>query len=103
MAIVLHPTSRFTVLSVRESIKPTHVVVLELECPYTAARVRSSFEKRPWWTTALSVGDATATAAAAGSAVLQWREFDAMDWNNVLSGGTLGSTYCVRKGLARKA
>jgi tubulin--tyrosine ligase len=35
--------------------------------------------------------------------VLQWDEYENLDWKSVLSGKVVANAYCVRKGLSRKA
>ncbi|CAN0120548.1 unnamed protein product, partial [Discosporangium mesarthrocarpum] len=38
-----------------------------------------------------------------GEADLHWGEYELIDWERVVSGQMRASSFCVRKGLSRKA
>lgn len=40
---------------------------------------------------------------AIGRAVLQWSDYEQLEWERVLGGELVANAYCVRKGLIRKA
>mmetsp|Transcript_13004 Transcript_13004/g.17125 ORF Transcript_13004/g.17125 Transcript_13004/m.17125 type:complete len:505 (+) Transcript_13004:133-1647(+) len=74
-----------------------HAVALSISCSYTRKIVEKSFIRRPWW-------NISSTPATAANAIdLQWSDYECIDWQSVLSGTTRANSYCIRKGLSRKA
>lgn len=85
--------------------------VVHSDCAYTQRHLDNAFRKRPWWKTHSSQSECAAFEArmkAAGAApapiVLCVDEYENIDWNSVLQPPHLvTNSYCVRKGLNRKA
>jgi hypothetical protein len=86
------------------------IAIIELDCAYTTSHIRAAFEQRRggrsdrWEVREIGPesddgtgDDSDATDGLRGMVVVQWREVGAMAWAAVLSGRTIGSSYCVRK------
>jgi len=110
----LAATKRFSVLSLTEpafDLEPAGgIVALQLDCATTHARVRTALDRRaPRWTVVASLDEAAKisprdpSSTAVAPLVVQWLEYVEMDWASVLAGETIAASYCVRKGIARKA
>ena len=103
--LTLRPTGKFSVWDVAEDMRFSSApgalaAVVELDCDYTASRVAAALARRGGrW------GSATPCPRGGRRRGLcvQWREYGAIEWEKVLSGRTVASSYCVRKGLSRKA
>ncbi|CAM9664988.1 unnamed protein product, partial [Heterosigma akashiwo] len=65
-------------------------------CPYTRSIVQKAFGRRPWW----RILDSSSPAEEAD---LQWGDYENIDWAPVLAGKGRANSYCIRKGLSRKA
>ena len=75
-------------------------IEVELECAYTNERITRTFQKRAQrWT----IDVPSSKKIEDGKVLVQWREMDAIDWEKVLEGSVIASSYFVRKGLSRKA
>ncbi|CAM9904241.1 unnamed protein product, partial [Laminaria digitata] len=63
-------------------------------CPYTRGLVEEGLARR--W-------DAWRVTTDSGEATLHWGDYEMIDWERVVSGELRASSFCVRKGLSRKA
>jgi hypothetical protein len=80
-------------------LRPTAVV--RSDCPYTQRHLDSIFARRAsFW----RVLPPAAPLPAIAAALLVWDEYEAIDWGAVMSPPyRLVSSFCIRKGLCRKA
>lgn len=85
------------------------IVLLELECAYTSKRVSAALAHNPGRWTVIAGGSTQAEKVANDLAkrtdrvLVHWREYGSIPWAPVLSGEGVASSYCVRKGISRKA
>jgi len=85
------------------------IVLLELECAYTSKRVSAALAHNSGRWTVIAGGSAQAEKTAndlskrTGRVLVHWREYGSIPWAPVLSGEGVASSYCVRKGISRKA
>ncbi|CAM9797634.1 unnamed protein product [Ectocarpus sp. 12 AP-2014] len=70
------------------------VICVDVVCPYTRALVMEGLKRRRGaWRVTKDTANAT----------LHWGDYEMIDWERVVSGELRASSYCVRKGLSRKA
>ena len=89
---------------------------VDLECPVLRGLVVEALESRPEWEVTVVTVDGDGNNdndddddaqfqphPAAIGAHLVWGEYERIDWPAVHKGATMASSYCVRKGITRKA
>lgn len=102
-------TRKFAVFEAPGASDEIQSVSISIDDPYTRRCVAESFLRRGTWGCFIAHGDAptpdtpTSGEATATHVHVQWREYTQIDWTAVLGGRVMASSYCVRKGLARKA
>lgn len=75
--------------------------VVRSDCKYAQRHLDAAFAKRPWWRTVRCTDDATARGLEVD---LLCDEYETIDWNTVMSPPhVVASSFCIRKGLSRKA
>ena len=73
-----------------------------VNCPYTLSIVKAAIKRRPWCVIhekkmkTLKENEKNARIAQIG-------DFENIEWENVMDGSQIASSYLVRKGLSRKA
>ncbi len=72
-------------------------VAVGSECSYMRKVLSRQFRRRRYLTVVR--GPPTPTKRV----VLQWDEYESIDWEAVLRGELMANAYCIRKGLSRKA
>jgi Tubulin-tyrosine ligase family len=96
-------TKRYFVFDVKRSNKDClikFIINLQVNCDYSASIIESCLRKRTWCaldTCCLKRLSDTAIP------VIQIGDFENIDWESVLDGSQIASSYLVRKGLSRKA
>lgn len=93
-------TKRFFVFERREingPILPVGVFV-DLNCQYTRQIVKDAISRRPWCHLIELEG-----ASNRYSEVIQFSDFENIQWEEVMSGRQRASSFLIRKGLSRKA
>ena len=76
------------------------VIELQVNCSYSLKIIKAAIERRPWCrirktdTTTKSINDLSN---------IQIGDFENIDWESVMNGSQIASSYLVRKGLSRKA
>ena len=103
--IYLQKTSKFSTLSLKCDGKASwkdHVLFVDLNCTYTLRLLLEELDKR---NIRYIVGPGTGDDAVSPpkKCTFQFSEYERIDWGAVLSGNLRASSYCVRKGLSRKA
>ncbi|CAN0411133.1 unnamed protein product, partial [Pylaiella littoralis] len=90
------PTGGATAVAAAEagSDGETRVVCIDVVCMYTRELVVEGLARRRGaWRVTTDSAEAT----------LHWGDYEMIDWERVVSGELRTSSYCVRKGLSRKA
>lgn len=82
------------VFSVFDSLQETKYVTVNLGCVYTSGILKAAIQRRPKWATI----DYNSNVD-----LVQFSDFEEMEWDKVMSGAQRASSYVVRKGLSRKA
>ena len=75
-------------------------VFVDLNCSYTAAIVKNAVARRPWFSLINNLHD---DQKCSGNTIIQISDFENIEWEHVMSGNQMASSYLVRKGLSRKA
>ncbi|KAF0694771.1 Aste57867_14369 [Aphanomyces stellatus] len=75
----------------------TFLVRVDATCNYVRPLVLKAFSQRS------NVWDVIALPDDNRTPQLLWEEYEDLDWKNILSGQVVANSYCVRKGLSRKA
>jgi hypothetical protein len=87
----------------QDNNKKLHVF-LDINEPYTRQMILKAFQDRaPYFNITLGPGFGNDEVAMPSSCHFQWAEYERIDWTSVLAGRHGASSYCVRKGLSRKA
>lgn len=97
----LKQTRRFAVIEAvsPSDLPPRRPVYISLDCAYTRPIVEAAILRRPWCTLLSSLD----TTGKHDPPLLQFSDFDNIEWEYVLSGRHGAASYLVRKGLSRKA
>ena len=116
MRLYLESTEKFSIISIRidddnidrkcdkieKERNHQHNIFVDLNCKYTTSIVLEELEKRGMRKImGPGVGDDAVTPPE--SCTFQFAEYERIDWQKVLSGRLRASSYCIRKGLSRKA
>ncbi|CAM9735693.1 unnamed protein product, partial [Chrysoparadoxa australica] len=91
--VYLQYTAKYSVLGGCDG-SDVKLAVLNVICPYTRRAVIQCFRKR---------GRAWGLTSDTSKAELQWGDYECLDWERIVSGKLRASSFCVRKGLSRKA
>ncbi|CAK0786864.1 hypothetical protein CVIRNUC_010078 [Coccomyxa viridis] len=88
-------------------------IYVDLDCPYVRSVVVQALELQPGWTIILrddsQAGFSNGLSAdciappEAAACHLVWAEYERIDWERIYAGEQHASSYCIRKGLIRKA
>jgi len=79
-------------------------IFLDINEPYTRKVIQDALRERaPNCTVTLGTGEGDDEVPLPAGADFQWSEYERIDWSAVLAGKHGASSYCVRKGLSRKA
>ncbi|KAK9815849.1 hypothetical protein WJX72_010743 [[Myrmecia] bisecta] len=78
-------------------------VTVDLEDDYVRGLVLAGLHRRPEWHVVRIDGEGEEVCQAAQESFLHWGEYERIDWARVHEGKQHASSYCVRKGLIRKA
>lgn len=77
---------------------------LDINEPYTRKVIQAALRKRaPNCSVTLGPGEGDDALPLPSGCDFQWSEYERIDWSAVLAGKHGASSYCVRKGLSRKA
>jgi tubulin--tyrosine ligase len=81
----------------------TLTAIVQLDDPYVKTLVIEAL-KRHCPTLKIEQGTATTALTSTSSVVIQWREYEAIDWDYVMQhrDNSLVNAYCIRKALIRK-
>jgi tubulin---tyrosine ligase len=125
--VLLHQTQRFQVLGSQDEKKhkeqekvPNQApltkvdrkppsskkrsIFLDINEPYTRKVIQDALRERaPNCTVTLGTGEGDDEVPLPAGADFQWSEYERINWSAVLAGKHGASSYCVRKGLSRKA
>ena len=85
-------------LAASSSPAPLYTGVVDVECPTTMRHLREVFRARPWWRVGPSPHGSPAPPVP-----LQLCEYEALDWDAVMSRRVVTNNFMLRKGLCRKA
>lgn len=96
-------TNKFSCIIYNDKSLPVPVdIFIGLECPYSKQIVVDAINRRPWcniiekYSKDNKFGENNKT-------IIQFSDFENIEWDNVLGGSQKASSYLVRKGLSRKA
>lgn len=99
---VLYRTNRFS--SWNLFTPKDDLVVVQLCCPYSKRIVLERLNDGPKCTVLHEDSyEALLKSSAANFKILQFSDFESINWESVLNGSDRASSYLVRKGLSRKA
>ncbi|OQR85444.1 hypothetical protein THRCLA_10692, partial [Thraustotheca clavata] len=73
------------------------LVRVNVPCKYLGPLVLKAFSNHPKFWDVITLEDDPRVPQ------LLWDEYENLDWKNILSGQVIANSYCVRKGLSRKA
>lgn len=79
-----------------------HHIFLDVDCDYTRRILIEAFSTRRFRVT-LGAGHGMDAVPLPPGCQFQWAEYERIDWSSVLDGKHGASSYCIRKGLSRKA
>ena len=105
-------TDRFSVIDVKSNSLlggEFFSIFVNVNCVYTDTIVRATLSRRPWCRIFNSddniaeIEDENSSTHRSLCHVIQIADFENIDWEPVLTGKHIASSYLVRKGLARKA
>jgi hypothetical protein len=82
---------------------PRLAATVDLEDPYLRSIVLDALTARPAWRVTSVEGEGFDPHPVTSTSRLHWGEYERVDWGRVHEGATTASSYCVRKGLTRKA
>lgn len=106
--LCLQKTLKFSTISLRDlkieekSSWKNVVLFVDLNCSYTLRLLLEELNKRCIkYVLGLGTGDDLVSPPI--ECTFQFSEYERIDWGAVLSGKLRASSYCVRKGLSRKA
>lgn len=111
--LILKRTSKFSILGLQEEYnydqlslsRPIHIF-LDIDDEYTRVRIQEAFDhpsRRSLFRITLGPGEGMDAVALPTDCDFQWAEYERIDWSAVLDGKHAASSYCIRKGLSRKA
>mmetsp|Transcript_2633 Transcript_2633/g.7837 ORF Transcript_2633/g.7837 Transcript_2633/m.7837 type:complete len:443 (-) Transcript_2633:1024-2352(-) len=86
----------------KDAEKQLHASV-DLDDPYLRLLVTEALSRRPAWRVTNELGRDEEITSGASCSDLHWGEYERFDWGRVHQGGQAASSYCMRKGLCRKA
>jgi len=92
-------TRRFNICEPVAVVPPERPVYVDLNCPYTRRIVVAAILRRPWCRLLQELD----TGGKFDPPLLQFSDFENIEWEFVLSGRHGAASYLVRKGLSRKA
>ena len=96
-------TSSNTITS-SPSNQPQLSVFLDVDEPYTRQVIQQAFDRhKPYFRLELGPGEGLEPVPLPDTCDFQWAEYERVDWTAVRSGQYCASSYCIRKGLSRKA
>lgn len=111
--LMVEKTSRFSTINLNNNCPdwilsftnnspppPLFTVCVNINCAYTDAIVRSALSRRPWCRV---VDDIDSKVESSNTQILQFGDFENIEWEPVVAGKHIASSYLVRKGLSRKA
>jgi tubulin--tyrosine ligase len=79
-------------------------VFLDVDEPYTRNMIEAAFSERSHlFSVELGPGQGMEEVPMPPTCDFQWAEYERIDWSSVLAGKHGASSFCVRKGLSRKA
>jgi tubulin--tyrosine ligase len=79
-------------------------IFVDIDEPYTRKQVQKAFLKRSdIFLVTMGPGEGIDAVKVPGHCEFQWAEYERIDWDAVLAGKHGASSYCIRKGLSRKA
>jgi tubulin--tyrosine ligase len=79
-------------------------VFLDIDEPYTRNMIQRAFsDRKEYFRTELGPGEGMEAVSLPGTCDFQWAEYERVDWTAVLAGKHGASSYCIRKGISRKA
>lgn len=94
---------RDAVMSITTRPNKIHVF-LDINEPYTRQMIVKAFQDRAeHFDITLGPGYGNDEVIMPSTCHFQWSEYERIDWKSVLAGRHGASSYCVRKGLSRKA
>ena len=100
-------TKRFSTIALRSTTSllssPKSLVFLSVNCAYTETIVRAALARRPWCRLSLQKYEPYSVDGSNGSKYVQMGDFENIEWEDVMNGCCIASSYLVRKGLSRKA
>jgi hypothetical protein len=85
---------------------PTHRIFLDVDCDYTRRILQEAFahpSRKSRFCVTLGPANGMDPVPLPRSCDFQWAEYERIDWSSVLEGKHGAASYCVRKGLSRKA
>ena len=92
---------------VEETVRdPPRSIFLDVDEPYTRRIIANAFRRRfndESFSVTLGPGSGMDDILLPYGCDFQWAEYERIDWESVLAGKHGASSYCVRKGLSRKA
>eukprot|EP00953_Heterococcus_sp_UTEX-ZZ885_P035684 18408-Heterococcus_DN1.PRE.3 len=102
--IIAYGQSGSTLLREPET-RATRLVALDVVCPYTAELVRNGFKRRrpAWQITNARPARCLLFACFSSKADLHYGDYECLNWDAIVAGKLRASSYCIRKGLSRKA
>jgi hypothetical protein len=83
-----------------------HHVFLDVDCLYTRRIISEEFshpKRKRLFRVTLGAGHGMEAVPLPHGCHFQWAEYERIDWSSVLDGKHGASSYCIRKGLSRKA
>jgi tubulin---tyrosine ligase len=83
-----------------------HHIFLDVDCDYTRRMISEAFthpKRRNSFRVTLGAGHGMEAVPLPQGCHFQWAEYERIDWSSVLDGKHGASSYCIRKGLSRKA
>ncbi|KAL7563750.1 hypothetical protein ACA910_020436 [Epithemia clementina (nom. ined.)] len=79
-------------------------IFLDVDEPYTRTTIANAFRRHlDDFSVTLGPGSGMDAIILPSSCNFQWAEYERIDWESVLAGKHGASSYCVRKGISRKA
>ena len=90
--------SSFDVVRSELSNDVQFVIHLQVNCAYSLAIIEAAIKRRPW-----CVIQGAKTKTINDLKIAQIGDFENIDWESVINGSHIASSYLVRKGLSRKA
>lgn len=110
--VTVQKTKRFSVIGIDcDPVVPSSSadaigIFLDLDEPYTRQMIEKVFShasRSEYFQVTLGPGDGMDAVPLPSTCSFQWSEYERIDWDAVRAGKHGASSYCIRKGLSRKA